>query len=148
MRWLDERLALGDASDALGIGRLEEAGITGVLSLDWFPLSSPSPQLDWRKHPLIDGPGNASTALEAALADLRRLLDAHERVLVHCREGVSRTPFIVACHLASTGSRSLAEAIDEVRERTGWISINQGLIESWSILEAARSGTGGSSTSE
>jgi protein-tyrosine phosphatase len=138
MRWVDEQLAIGDASDALSIRRLEAEGITGVLSLDWFPLSPPSPALNWRKHALIDGPGNAIASMTAAVEDLALLVDSCPRVLVHCREGVSRSPFIVACHLARSRGQSLSEAIEAVRARVGWISINQGLLETWETIEADR----------
>ena len=132
------RIALGDASDAVSLQTLEAAGITGVLSLDWFPLSSPSPGLEWRKHALIDGPGNPTDSLTAAIEALAQLVGTCPRVLVHCREGVSRSPFIVACHLAITKEQPLLDAIEEVRTRVGWISINEGLIESWGAIAADR----------
>lgn len=134
MRWVDDRLAIGDASDAMGVGALEQAGITGVLSLDWFPLSSPSPGLDWRKRPLIDGAGNSPEVLRSVIVDLQELLQRCPRVLVHCREGVSRSPFVVACYLASTTMGSFGAAREFVTERVGWVAINEGLVSTWERL--------------
>jgi hypothetical protein len=48
---------------------------------------------------LIDGPGNPPALYQAALCELHGLLAMGHTVLVHCIEGVSRSPFIVACYL-------------------------------------------------
>ncbi len=131
MRWISDRIAVGDASDVLNVAALTQAGIVGVLSLDWFPMLPPTPAVAWRKHPLIDGAGNPNAALDAALVDLERLLDQCPRVLVHCREGVSRSPFVVACYLASTSGKPLQAIVEEIEERIGWIAIDPGLLELW-----------------
>lgn len=135
MKWITETIAVGGLEDILDLKQLRTAGITGVLSIDWFPASSPSKELLWRKHVLVDGPGNSPSDLDAALSHVRFLVDNCPRVLVACREGLSRSPFLAACHIATLEHRKLADVINDILGHHQ-IAIDPALLELWDHFSA------------
>ena len=129
IRWATDRIAVGGVHDALDWQGLLRDDITGVISLDWFPLVAPTTQLLWLRRPPVDGRGNSIQALMDALEALDSLLASCPRVLVHCREGVSRSPFVTACHLSRESGGSFLDVLPALSARLGFVLINKGLIE-------------------
>lgn len=67
---------------------------------------------------LVDGPGNMPGALMAAVCMLAQLLERHNRVLVHCHGGVSRSGIVVALYLAArTENMEIDAAISLVQSK-------------------------------
>jgi hypothetical protein len=131
IRWATERIAAGGVHDALAAEQLRAAGISGILSLDWFPLVAPAGAVEWRRRPLLDGEGNAVDDILDALHQLDALLATCSRVLVHCREGVSRTPFLIACHLERQRGEPVEQLLAELSDRLGYIAVAPGLLATW-----------------
>jgi protein-tyrosine phosphatase len=126
--WIDARLAIGDVDDAVRINALADRGITGILCLNGFPNHAVNPlALAWRCVPLVDGSGNSLDRLCSAVRSLDELLEGH-RVLVHCMEGISRSPLVVACYLCLKWNISLEEGIMFVRRRRRAAAIQRELL--------------------
>ncbi len=116
MDWVTEQIAIGNVDDAIDMQQLQSEGVSAILSLYSFP----TPMLDQpvlhRQVLLPDGPGATVELLHEAVSTLDALLTRH-RVLVHCMEGASRSPFVVACHLALRENISLLDAVNLVGKR-------------------------------
>lgn len=139
--WITERIAIGNIEDALNHERLVEQRISGILCLNGFPsFTAHLGVFDWRLVLFIDGPGNPPELLGQALTTLRELMLAHNRVLVHCAEGVSRSPFVVASYLAEENGQDLATAVRWVTQRRGDTSISSSLIPLWDEYQRLRQG--------
>jgi len=118
--------------DALDHESLVEEGITGILCLNGFPAFIAHLGLfDWRAVVMDDGPNNPPELLEKALVTLRELAARHQGVLVHCAEGVSRSPFIVACFLAEEKGQDLPATIRWVKERHQDTIVSPQLLPLW-----------------
>jgi protein-tyrosine phosphatase len=55
--------------------------------------------------------------LAEALAELKRLTDAGDRVFLHCNAGMNRAPTIAIAYLRAFCGRSLEEALAQVKQR-------------------------------
>ena len=132
MDWITDRIAIGNIEDALNQQQLVEEGITGILCLNGFPrFTVHLGVFDCRVVTLNDGPGNSPELLDEALTTLRDLLVAHNRILVHCAEGVSRSPFTVACYLAQENGQDVATTLQFVAERRTVTAIQSELFLLW-----------------
>jgi dual specificity phosphatase 12 len=68
--------------------------------------------------------------LQEAICLLDKLINDHSgSVLVHCMEGVSRSPLVVASYLADKNLRSFDECLNEVSSLRKWVSLQPGLFE-------------------
>jgi len=135
--WITSEIAIGNVDDALRLDGLRAAGIGGILSLNGWPNRAGfSEGMDWRCVRLIDGHGNDISQLEEAVRQLDELVGIGP-VLVHCMEGVSRSPLVVASYLADREARSFDECLREVAQLRKWVSLQPGLIELRRAYEAA-----------
>jgi len=127
--WITEDIAIGNCDDALWLEGVRNAGIVSILSLNGWPNSAYNTHgLTWRCVELIDGFGNPVTRLQEAICHLHELR-GRGRVLVHCMEGVSRSPLVVASYLADHALRSFEECLVEVAKLRKWTSLQPGLKE-------------------
>jgi len=127
--WITDDIAIGNCDDAIWLEGVRNAGIESILSLNGWPNSAFNTHgLTWRCVELIDGFGNPVTRLQEALCHLHELRN-RGRVLVHCMEGVSRSPLVVASYLADTAARSFDECLREVARLRKWTSLQPGLME-------------------
>jgi len=127
--WITEDIAIGNCDDAIWLEGVRNAGIDSILSLNGWPNSAfNTHNLTWRCIELIDGFGNPVTRLQEAICHLHELR-SRGRVLVHCMEGVSRSPLVVASYLADHASRSFEECLLEVKKLRKWTSLQPGLME-------------------
>jgi protein-tyrosine phosphatase len=131
MDWITETIAIGDIDDALALERLQSAGISAILGLNDFPTISYDARFLWRRVQLFDGPGNAVDDIVRALATLDEFVAGGHRVLVHCREGVSRAPFVTACYLAQKGKLEFEDALAQVAARRQIANPHPGLRLLW-----------------
>jgi protein-tyrosine phosphatase len=137
LEWITRDIAIGDVDDARRLDQLCSAGIAGILSLNGWPNSAFNLHgLTWRCVELIDGHGNDVRQLQQAVWHLHDLLK-RGRVLVHCMQGVSRSPLVVASYLADRTGRPFDACLEEValvRTRT---CLQPGLLELRRAYEAA-----------
>lgn len=122
MDFITDRVAIGSSTDALL--KKNELGFTATLNVA-ADLHMPEPEslrVERHKAGLVDGPGNNPHVMSAAVHLLQGLLGRHERVLVHCHSGMSRSPTVVAAWLAWSGKQTsfgaAATAIKKARSVT------------------------------
>lgn len=129
MDWITSEIAIGNCDDARRFPILREAGIGGILSLNGWPNSAHNEHgLIWRCVELIDGYGNPVSRLHEAVSHLHELVSAG-KVLVHCMQGVSRTPLVVASYLADRDGRPFEDCLEEISQLRKWVALQPGLLE-------------------
>ena len=137
MDWITRDIAIGNVDDALRLTGLRRAGIESILSLNGWPNSATNGHgLTWRCVELIDGHGNDVSRLQEAVWQLHELL-ARGSVLVHCMEGVSRSPLVVASYLADKAARPFEDCLQEIARVRKWVALQPGLIELRRAYESA-----------
>ena len=137
MDWITRDIAIGNCDDAIRLDELRSAGIGSILSLTGWPNSAfNSHGLTWRCVELIDGDGNDVSRLQEAIWQLHELL-ARGSVLVHCMEGVSRSPLVVASYLADKAGRPFEECLQEVALLRKHVFLQPGLIDLRRAYESA-----------
>ena len=137
MDWITRDIAIGNIDDAMRLVELRGAGIASILSLNGWPNNAANPHgLAWRCVELIDGHGNDVRRLQEAISHLHDLL-ARGSVLVHCMEGVSRSPLVVASYLADRAARPFADCLEEISQRRKRVLLQPGLLELRRAYEAA-----------
>ena len=97
---IPQRLWLGNALDREP-RRLYDLGITALvdLALEELPAKM-TRDLIYCRLPLVDGAGNPSAVLAAAVETTASLIGKRVPVLVACGAGMSRSPAIIAAALA------------------------------------------------
>ncbi len=71
-----------------------------------------------RRRPIPDGSAEAMKAhLSRAIEDLHCLIEAGDRVYLHCNGGVNRAPTLAIAYLRAYRRMSLNEAMDHVKRR-------------------------------
>ena len=135
--WITRDIAIGNVDDAIRLTGLRSAGIESILSLNGWPNSAANGHgLTWRCVELIDGHGNDVSRLQEAVWQLHELL-AKGSVLVHCMEGVSRSPLVVASYLADKSARPFDDCLQEIAQLRKWVALQPGLIELRRAYESA-----------
>ncbi len=137
MDWITREIAIGNCDDAIQLDALRSAGIVSILSLTGWPNSAANVHgLAWRCVELIDGEGNALSRLQEAVWQLDELLRVGA-VLVHCMEGVSRSPLVVASYLADKAARPFEDCLQEVALLRKGVQLQPGLIDLRRAYESA-----------
>jgi len=102
----------------------------------WPNNAANSHGLTWRCVELIDGHGNDVSLLQEAVWQLHELVETGS-VLVHCMEGVSRSPLVVASYLADKAARPFEDCLQEIALLRKWVILQPGLIELRRAYESA-----------
>lgn len=114
-----DRLYVGDRR--FTSENLSNLGISYVLTVG----DNPKPNHYW--CPLIDGEGNRWQDVLKAVNIVQGQLTSGDMILVHCDEGISRSPFVISLYLNKVGM-SLKEAVEFVTRRHPPTSINPHLL--------------------
>ena len=137
MDWITREIAIGNCDDARRFDVLRSEGIAGILSLTGWPNGASNTHgVTWRCVELIDGHGNPVSQLRDAVWQLHELVEKG-RVLVHCMEGVSRSPLVVASYLADKAARPFDDCLQEISNLRKWVALQPGLMELRQAYEAA-----------
>jgi len=125
------RLYLSDYGTARNSTKLEELGITHVISVIEYKPNLPEviPQTQRFHLPLSDTTGaNILDHLDASTAFIKAALEENEtnKVLVHCKLGISRSATVVCAYLIATTNLSAEESIAHVQSLRGIVCPNLG----------------------
>eukprot|EP00906_Rhabdomonas_costata_P025062 RCo035914 len=138
-------LFLGDASDASNLPWLKHHGITHVLNVTddvWEPADESIVRngrfkriavQDREYERLLPHFEGASEFIQSALATNHQ--QENRVMLVHCREGVSRSATVVIAHLMQTEKLRLGEAFGAVKQARQIIEPNAGFLNQLRQLE-------------
>ncbi|KAI6126474.1 protein-tyrosine phosphatase-like protein, partial [Pisolithus croceorrhizus] len=118
---ITQRLYLSDAFTACARGNLENLGVTHVVSAVETDLSTVFGEGIVVMHvPVKDSSDvDISKWFDAVVEFIQEALDAHEqnKVLVHCAQGISRSPILVCAYLVATTPMCAPEAIEFVQAK-------------------------------
>lgn len=84
---------------------------------------------DYKFH-LVDG-YNPLKHYNLVLKKIKEQVNKKKRILVHCREGKSRSAFIVALYLARHEKITVLSAIDEVTKKNKKTEINEEMLKGY-----------------
>jgi protein-tyrosine phosphatase len=84
---------------------------------------------DYKFH-LVDG-YNPIKHYNLILKKVKEQVNKRKRILVHCREGKSRSPFMVALYLARHERITVLSAIDEVKKKNKRTEINEEMLKGY-----------------
>lgn len=113
MDWITEQIAIGNFRDALAL----PAGIDAVLCLKEDCCDEGQEDVEVFCVPLVDGPGNDPRGVGEAIRFIADVVDAGERILVHCHAGRSRSVAVVARYLMESRGMTPQAAVALIRER-------------------------------
>lgn len=101
---------MGNLIDSQDHNELVDKGITAVLSLTPSGTTPRFHDIVYTKVSLDDGPYNIDNSYRTAVDLLYYLTKSGHIVLLHCQQGVSRTPAIAIMYLVKYGKLKLEEA--------------------------------------
>ena len=135
----DESLWLGHAGDVRDLTSLLATGVRAVVDLAWEePPASLTRDLAYARFPLVDGIGNSTWMLRAAIETSSSLLRSDTPTLIYCSAGMSRSPCIAGAALALIRELSAEEALRRV-VRSGPADVSPGLwAEVRAVLQSIR----------
>jgi hypothetical protein len=109
------QLWIGHAGDLRNLRQVTRAGVVAIvdLAVNEMPLVPPR-EMAYARFPLVDGVGNPSWLVRAAIACVASLIRSRTPSLVSCSAGMSRSPAIVAGALAMISRRPPDEVLSEV----------------------------------
>ena len=90
-------------------------GFSAILNVAAQSSYEPPAGVEYRKVALTDDGGNDCDQLDRAVDTLHELVQQGHRVLVHCRQGVSRSPSVVAAYLSKYEGHTLNSALEVVQ---------------------------------
>lgn len=114
---ITEKVYLGNAKDAQDVNNLVSVGINAILNVAYeIPSNQVCPEgFQLVRSPLFDfDVDNSHSSLYAAIFQLDNLIKSGHTVLVHCQQGISRSPMIVMAYLYAKllgGKLDIAEII-------------------------------------
>lgn len=126
MNFITERIAIGNRHEAKDLELLLSKDIDAVLNLaydldisyfEFYHEYEYKFPIEYQKVGLIDGEGNKLTTFAAAVYMLDQLLERHDKVLVHCHAGVSRSASVVATYISHKNGISFEGALDWVKKK-------------------------------
>jgi hypothetical protein len=112
---IPSKLWIGNASDARDIRGVLDCGIAVVidLAIEELPIQFPR-DIVYCRFPLIDGAGNQTAILRAAVETVAHFIASGMPTLVACGAGMSRSPAIVAAAIAKTERITLMDALGKL----------------------------------
>lgn len=128
MDFLTTQIALGSRKDAEDAEGLSGQGIGALLSL--APVQRPAGIARQLSLELRDRVALPADIVDEAIAFLKEQVGRGRRVLVHCEQGISRSPALAACYLVEAEGLDLDAALDRVLASRAIASPHPALIDS------------------
>jgi predicted protein tyrosine phosphatase len=113
MDYITPNIAIGHSEDAKNLDKEFDACLNVAFDLD-IPVST---NWEYNKVGLIDGPGNTPDVLIAAVYMLQQLLCRHNKVLVHCHSGRSRSSTVIALYLTFAKGMNFDDAVKLITQK-------------------------------
>lgn len=147
MDFITNRIAIGGHKSVTNLDYLRRNGISGVLNcainLDVTWTRGGKFPIEYQKVGMNDSDQNYYCMLAAAVVVLEQLLERHEKVLVNCRAGASRSVTVTALYLLKTGQKDTFEdAVNFIRSKRskadpqpGMRKLAAQIIEEWNHQE-------------
>ncbi|KAF9057971.1 protein-tyrosine phosphatase-like protein [Panaeolus papilionaceus] len=135
---IENRLFLGNIMAARSTRSLTENRITHILSVctDPIPAEVPESGICHLRIPVEDVDyADLLIQMPTACRFIEQSLRSGGVVLVHCGQGLSRSPAIVAAYLMWSKRVGVAAAVDMVRDARDQIWINPGFYEQLALFE-------------
>lgn len=113
---ITDRICIGDNLDA----RQPASALDCCLNTD-IKCDIPLTQGNVYRHKvgLLDGPGNDDALLLSAVMVLHALNKRHNRVLVHCHEGKSRSVMVVSAYVSIVGGMEFDRVLRDIMAARG-----------------------------
>lgn len=135
MELVYNKLYLGNSSDAKNLPQLINHNIDVVLNVA-NDLSyhiehkyEHGKELVQYKVGMTDGLNNAPELFVAAVLTLKGLLDRGNTILIHCHQGRSRSPSVIAAYLAIKENKTFLEKLQELAAIRSIVNPEPGMIQ-------------------
>ena len=113
---ITDKICVGDASDARQPPSIIDAVLNVAVDLDVPPTQG---KVYRHKVGLVDGPGNDDMLLISACLTLHALNKRHNRVLVHCQAGTSRSVMVVSAYVSIVGGMEFDRVLKDIMKARG-----------------------------
>jgi protein-tyrosine phosphatase len=110
-----ERLYLGSLKDAAQLARSNPRHIVTVISLCREKVVQPAPKIIYIHIPIADAAPISAQKFEDILYAIA-LGVRRGSVLVHCREGMNRSPILIAAWMDRCGYAEIDKALSEIAD--------------------------------
>jgi protein-tyrosine phosphatase len=137
MDFVAENIAIGGKKDGTDTLRMESLGVGGQLNVaidldvNHIPESNSKIltfPIEYHKIGLKDNELNALEVLEASVYVLEQLLSKHDKVLVNCRAGASRSVVVICLYFVKNKICStFDDAVKLIESKRKGVNINPGL---------------------
>lgn len=124
-------LYIGNAADARDIPLLKMHKVNAVLNvaMDLQYFIDKDTGIVQYKVGMTDGMHNPPELFYAAVLTLKGLLEHNRTVLIHCHEGRSRSPSVVAAYLGIKEGKSYFEKLNELKSIRSKVNPEPGMME-------------------
>lgn len=113
---ITDKIGIGDSSDGRQVPSVFDAVLNVAVDLDIPPTQG---NLYRHKVGLLDGPGNDDGLLISSVLVLHALNKRHNRILVHCHEGKSRSVMVVSAYISIVGNMEFDRVLRDVMKVRG-----------------------------
>lgn len=124
-----ERLYLGSLRDAAELAAENPFGITAVVSLCSHKVPHKASGVRYTRVPIPDSSPISARQFNAVMTAIAEGI-RHDRLLIHCVGGVSRSPTMTAAWLHRCGCLNIVTALREIAERRPSIDPSPALLRS------------------
>lgn len=137
---ITENIYIGSSADAQHRKQhLRAAGITAILNVarDLTNATTTHREFEMYHIGIMDGGGNNTLVAKAACSVLEALVADGHKVLVHCHEGKSRSPGLVAAYLVKQGKfNDVEEAIEFLKTKRVRVNPNASVVALFDAVSA------------
>lgn len=135
MHLIQNNLYLGNSGDAKNLSALLDHNINVVLNVAidlsyqvWHKYDH-GKELVQYKVGMTDGLNNPPELFVAAVLTLKGLLDRDNKVLIHCHQGRSRSPSVIAAYLAIKDNGTFLEKLADIKAIRVMVDPEPGMLQ-------------------